>query len=60
MARKLNPQEDRAQPLFAPEFELDDDPLFQDIADKRDKELLLSSELLAFFSREFPLPFFRR
>jgi hypothetical protein len=60
MARKLNPQEDRLliETILASESvsSLEDDPLFQNIAARRDKQLRLSPELLEFFEPEFPLP----
>ncbi len=67
MARKLNSSQDAAwTDVFLKQESLDSprslgtDSLFQTVAEKRDRELLLSPELLDFFDREFPVIFRRR
>ena len=64
MARKLNPDEERLlnHVLLAQDLppSLENELLFENIASKRDQELQLSPELLAFFDSEFSHPFFSR
>jgi len=58
MARKFNPKEDHllTQALLGSALPPDwqTEPLFLDIAVKRDQELVLSPELVAFFEHELP------